>query len=240
MKKTTGLTLTAICIGLFMASATSVVEGKLVADNLESLHAVDSGAGETRWQRTEERSPALRRVRPVTERFSESQAKKILERPAREVLLAIKNRDGAKLATFVHPGKGVRFSLYGYASPEGDRRFTRDRIKDLFSNKRRFVWGCEDGSGYPIRLTARQYIKRWVYNRDFLRVKEIGYNNVILDGDATTNIPEVYPDAIPVTYYFPGADPDVPGSGWQSLCLTFEQKNRTWYLTGVITILQTI
>lgn len=164
-------------------------------------------------------------------RLSESEAKRLLARHARDILLAIKNLNGARLAPFVHPSKGVRL---------GGLVFTRDQIRNIFSNKRRYLWGYEDGSANPIRLTARQYVKRWVYNRDFLRVKEIGYNKIILGGDVTTDIPEAYPGATAVTYYFPGPYSDTPGFGWQSLCLIFEHKNRTWYLTGVVTFVQTI
>ena len=240
MKKAIALTLTAIWIGLLLTSATSVIEGQVLARNSESPYAVECGTGQNRWKLTQETRPGAPRVVTMSGRISESRAKKILAKRSREVLLAIKNQDGATLATFVHPRKGVRFSLYGYVFVGADRVFTRNRIKDLFASNRRYVWGCEDGSGNPIRLTARQYIKRYVCNRDFLRVKEIGYNKMLLGGDATTNIGEVYPDAIPVTYYYPGSDPNVPGYGWESLCLAFEKKDGTWYLIGVITSFQTI
>ncbi len=236
MKKV-ALTITAIWIGLLLSSATSVVDGRVEARDMEGVYAVDAGTAKKCWNRGQETRPGAPRVVTMSGRITESQARKILARRAREVLLAIKNRDMAKLATLVQPSKGVRFSIYGNVSVEDDLVFTRNRIKDLFSNNQRYIWGKEAGSGDPMRLTARQYFKLFAYYRDFLRAKEIGYNKVII-GPTTmrSNIGEVYPDAIAVTYHFSGPDPDVPGREWKSLCLAFEMKNKIWCLRGIIEV----
>ena len=93
-------TITAIWIGLLLNSATSVVDGRVEARDMEGLYAVDAGRAKKCWNRGQETRPGAPRVVTMSGRITESQARKILARRAREVLLAIKNRDMTKLATF--------------------------------------------------------------------------------------------------------------------------------------------
>ena len=92
----------------------------------------------------------------------------------------------------------------------------------------------EDASGDPIRLTARQYFKQWVYDRDFLNAKNIGYNELIAGPTTMTwNLEEVYPEAIIVSFYDPGGEGQ-SDFDWAGLYLAFEKRGRTWYLVGII------
>ena len=195
----------------------------------QSLYAIDTKTGALIWKVNAKARPEPQRKIPPSESLSRSEAK-IINRRAREIMLAIKNKDMAKLSSFVHPRKGVRFSPYWYIHPEEEQVFTRKQIHNLFASKRKYLWGTEDASGDPIRLTARQYFKQWVYDRDFLNPRKTGDDES--GTTMTSNLDAVYPEAIIISYYDPGEPEYV--SDWASLFLAFEKKGKTWYLVGII------
>ena len=166
--------------------------------------------------------------------LSEAEAKKVIAGRAREVLQALKGKDMNRLSSFVHPRKGVRFSPYNYVEAESDLVFSRKQVKGLLASRKRYLWGAFDGSGDPIRLTFRAYHKRFIYDVDFLRAKQVAYNGESLaHGNAINNIRDSYPRAIIVEHYIPGTNPKYDGMDWRSLWLVFEEQNKMWYLVGV-------
>lgn len=168
------------------------------------------------------------------ERISPLEAQKIIEDETIEVILAIKNKDMDKLSTFINPGKGARFSPYSHVNIDNDLIFTADQIKNISKDKTKYTWGIYDGSGLPIELTSEDYFKKFVYDQDFANAKEIGYNQILGKGNMINNEFEVYPNSIIVEYYFPGFDPKYEGMDWESLRLVYEEKDNTWYLTGIV------
>lgn len=168
--------------------------------------------------------------------LSSAQARKIIEARARQVMLAIKNRDMQRLSSFVHPRKGVRFSPYVNVNPKTERVLSRQQIVSLYRSRQRLVWGEQDGSGDPIRLTFRQYLSRFVYRQDLLTDKEVGYNPPERRGPGTdiNNVLETYPRAILVRYSNEGTTgPQGGAMDWQQLWLAFEQSGDQWYLVGI-------
>ncbi len=153
---------------------------------------------------------------------------------ATEVLGLIKVKDMEKLSETVHPDKGVRFSPYGYVNTKSDLVITADEIKKLPSDNTVFVWGSYDGSGELIELSFENYFNKFVYDKDFLNAKEVGYNKILGKGNSQINISEVYPKAKFVEYYFPGFEPKYEGMDWESIRLVFEKKDSVWYLVGII------
>ncbi|WP_161822878.1 hypothetical protein [Sporotomaculum syntrophicum] len=165
---------------------------------------------------------------------SRANTESIIRGRAAEILAFIKAKDMESLAQAVHPDKGVRFSPYGYVNKEKDLVFTADKVRQLPSDNTVYVWGSYDGSGEPIRLSFADYYNKFVYDKDFLNAKEVGYNQVLGKGNSLINIADVYPEAKFVEYHFPGFDPQYNGMDWVSLRLAFEQKSSKWYLVGVI------
>jgi outer membrane protein assembly factor BamB len=216
-----------------------VVDGVayVVSEN-QILYALDTTTGALIWKVKAkvrpEPQPIIPPLIPPRERMSVAEAEKIFAGRARAVLRAIKHGDMAKLSAFVHPRKGVRFSPYWYVQPE-DLIFNRKQIGKLFASKRKYNWGrAEDGSGEPIRLTVRQYFKQWVYDRDFLNVAQIGYNEIVgPPAPLICNFEDVYPEAIFVSFYDPGSQSQSE-LDWASLFLAFEKRGETWYLVGII------
>lgn len=166
--------------------------------------------------------------------ITSAKAKRIIAARAREVILAIKRRDTARLSAFVHPDKGVRFTPYNYVSITSDLVFSRDRIRNLLLSKKRHVWGDYEGSGDPIRLTFSEYYKIFIYDQDFASMPGVNYNTFNTRGSAD-NPWEFYPGAIIVGYYYPGIEGPRGGiMDWKGLRLVFQKKGKTWFLVGIL------
>ncbi|HEX8749125.1 MAG TPA: hypothetical protein VF717_18255 [Pyrinomonadaceae bacterium] len=165
-------------------------------------------------------------------RLSPAEAKGIIATRSLSVLRALRQRDMRQLSSFVHPDKGLRFSPYVYVQ-SSDRVFTRWQVANLFRSNRRYLWGEADGTGDPLRLTARQFFNQFIYDKDFLRAKEVNYNTVKGRGNTINNILDFYPRTIAVEYYLPGTNPRYSGMDWGGLWLVFEQKGNAWYLVAL-------
>lgn len=87
------------------------------------------------------------RIIPSTE------AKAMIVDVANMVMQALSTKDAEKLAQYVHPVKGVRFTPYTYVDTERDLVFTPNEIRNFFNNQQRYLWGYYDGSGEEIMLT---------------------------------------------------------------------------------------
>lgn len=161
-------------------------------------------------------------------------AREIIRETAEELMQAIKNRDGEKIAEFVHPVKGVRFTPYTYVSPEGDVVFSREEMKNFFADTDLYLWGYYDGIGSEIRLKPAEYYEEFIYSADFINAPEVGYNEVLSSGNMLENQFDVYDNPIIVEYYFPGFNPEYDGMDWRSLRLVFEEYEGNWKLTGII------
>lgn len=164
------------------------------------------------------------------------QAEELVGVRARQVMLALKSRNFARLSALVHPRKGLRFSPYHSVNLErgGDLVFTRSQVKSLLGNRKRYHWGDEDGSGDPIRLTYASYHRKFVYDHDYLKAKQITFNSEHLSsGNLINNLRESYPSSIIVEYHFPGFAEKYGGMDWKSVWLVFEPEGSQWYLVGL-------
>jgi hypothetical protein len=179
----------------------------------------------------------LVKAQSETLRLPPKQAEQTIAGRARQVLLFLKSRNVARLSALVHPRKGLRFSPYHSVNlvKGGDRVFTRSQVKSLLADKKRYLWGEEDGSGDPIRLTFAGYHRKFVYDHDYLRARDVTYNSDKLSsGNLINNIRESYPAAIIVEYHFPGFQEKYGGMDWTSLWLVFEKQGSEWYLVGLV------
>lgn len=161
-------------------------------------------------------------------------ARELIEENTEELIQAIKNRDGEKIAEFVHPVKGVRFTPYTYVSLERDLVFSREAMKNFFADTDLYLWGYYDGIGSEIQLTPAEYYEEFIYSADFINAPEVGYNEVLSSGNMLENQFDVYDNPIIVEYYFPGFNPEYDGMDWRSLRLVFEEYEGNWKLTGII------
>jgi hypothetical protein len=153
---------------------------------------------------------------------------------ADDVVAAFQARDGARLAAFVHPVKGVRFSPSAYVDVNQDRVFPRDRIAGFWTDTTTYPWGYADGSGNPIELTPAAYANRYILDRDFSRAPSVNIDADRAAGTTRNNAGEVYPAATRVEYYIEPSGGTGGGHDWAALRLVFEDVDGSWRLVGVI------
>ena len=168
--------------------------------------------------------------------LSPAEAKKIIAPRARTTILALKTRNANVLSQLVHPTKGVRFSPYYFINnaTSRDRVVSRTQVRNLFTDKRRHLWGEEDASGDKLWMTFATYYRQYVYDRDFANAKDVAYNSGPMGGgNMPHNMREFYPHAIIVEYHFSGFEEKYGGMDWRSLWLVFEKRGTRWFLVGV-------
>lgn len=142
--------------------------------------------------------------------------------------------DWATLSAYIHPEQGVTFTPYSTVDPNNDLNFTADQIRNLAQDKTVYTWGFEDGRGDPIQMTFAQYFERYVYDRDYTQVPQIGIDRIMTGGNALENLLDAYPGCRFVDFSFPSADPVNDGLDWTSLKLVFRPEGEHWYLVGIV------
>ena len=154
-----------------------------------------------------------------------------LRQAADRTVRAFAARDGVALAALAQPG-GVRFSPCSTVDPKGDRVVSPRRLKGFWQEKKVLLWGTEEGSGEPIRLTPGQYVRRYVLDRDYRGAGKVTVGENRSLGSNRNNVPEVYPQGVAVEYFVPPAEEG--GLDWSALRLVFRLDGGTWLLAGVI------
>ncbi len=94
--------------------------------------------------------------------------KRVLLMRATSVLSAIKSKDYITLSTYVHPQKGVTFTLF-HGGAEANFEFSVSGIARAGEDPLQYIWGITDGRGSPIQLTMADYFAVYVFNAEFIR-----------------------------------------------------------------------
>jgi len=166
--------------------------------------------------------------------ISSRKVEEIIRSRSEKVMEAVAAKNFENLAEYIHPNKGVRFTPYTNVSIKEDVIFSKEKVKDFLQDNNKYLWGYYDGSGKEIRLTPREYYEEFIYSKDFIKTKKVGYNEVLTEGNMIENQFDVYNNPIIVEYYLPGDDKKYSGMDWRSLRLVFEKYKRQWMLTGII------
>lgn len=177
--------------------------------------------------------PASATPAPTAGPLSPTEAEALIADQAREVVQALQDQDLRRLATHLHPERGLRFSPYPFVS-EADLVFQAEQLQVAWVDGSTYTWGVADGSGAPITLTVPEYWGRFVYSQAFIDAPQVGYNTPLGTGNMLDNSRAFYPAGLIVEYHFPGFDPSLGGMDWQSLRLVFEKIDGAWYLVGII------
>lgn len=174
------------------------------------------------------------RVNPDAMPISTDATSAELTEYAFKILDCIKAGDFDTLSQFVHPEYGVVFSPYATINLASNQRFAATQIKDFPNDKNQYVWGKYDGKGDPINLTASEYFKKFVFDKDYTLAPEIGVDKVIRSGNSLENFKEVFPNARFIDFHFPGTDEDAGGLDWRSVRLCFEEYKGELKLTVIL------
>lgn len=149
-----------------------------------------------------------------------------------EILSALKSNEIEKLSKFIHPEKGIRFSMYGYVQPNTDKYFTKEEFIKYAPTNIKFTWGEKDGTGDQLVLSIKDYLNQWVFKRDFTSA-EYYQNSFKGGGNSINNLKEIYPKTDFTENYIPGSE-KYGGIDWNSLRFVFEELYGTYYLVAVI------
>jgi hypothetical protein len=150
-----------------------------------------------------------------------------------DVINLLKDKDLPRLAAYVHPTEGVRFSPYGYVNTETDITMQASIVQNAFEEHGIFDWGSYDGSGQSIDLSFADYYEKFIYDHDFVNADQIGYNTIIGKGNTINNATEVYGDSYIADYHFKGTAAN-NFMDWSSLRIVLVEYNRDWVVVGII------
>ncbi|MFY1047648.1 hypothetical protein [Chryseobacterium sp. GP-SGM7] len=149
-----------------------------------------------------------------------------------ELLQALKVNYYDVFANYIHPQKGVRFSMYAFVNKNEDKHFTKADFQKYFPTKTVFTWGSRDGSGEIYKATVDQYMKNWLFKKDFTK-SEYSFNKFLGGGNSLNNLKEIYPDTNFTENYISGSEKN-GGTDWNALRFVFEEFEGKYYVVAVI------
>ncbi|WP_449401242.1 hypothetical protein [Chryseobacterium wanjuense] len=156
----------------------------------------------------------------------------LLSQTNQEILQALKNKDYKKFAEYIHPEKGIRFSMYAFVNPKEDKHFSKTDFEKYEPTKTLFTWGAMDGSGDLYKATIDDYLTKWVYSKDFV-TGQISLNEFLGKGNSLNNLQKIYPKADFVENFIKGSEANAE-MDWKTLRLVFEEYQGKYYLVGVV------
>lgn len=149
-----------------------------------------------------------------------------------EILTLLKTKNYTELAQFIHPEKGIRFSMYGYVQPKKDKVFIKDDFLKYIGTNIKFTWGEKDGTGDLLQMSLKNYLEKWVFAKDFT-IAEMFTDEIKQGGNTINNIKDVYPNSIFTENYLSGSE-EYAQMDWNSLRLVFEEFEGKLFLVGII------
>ncbi|HET8567803.1 MAG TPA: hypothetical protein VFM93_02310 [Candidatus Limnocylindria bacterium] len=151
---------------------------------------------------------------------------------AKDALAALRAKDLARFASFVHPAKGVRFTPYTFVQPGKDVVLSRAAVAKGLADPQRYLWGYTDGKGDPMDWTLGEFFERHLWTRDYAAAPVTLFDHYPeVRGNKFDNTQKAYPGGHTVEQYFP-ARPNT--LDWSGLRLVFERDGGEWYVVGAI------
>ena len=179
-------------------------------------------------------SPSTSQPAPNTSYQSAENKQRLIVEHSKQIQSYLAKGQFDKLISFVHPTKGVRFSMYAYVQPGVDKVFSREQFETYLKQSRiKFTWGHKDGKGDLYVTPLPDYLSTWVKAEDFNNISPT-YNQFQGSGNSLNNLQEAYPNAQFVEFYNPGMNPEYQGMDWRALRLVFEEYQGQYYLVAII------
>lgn len=148
-----------------------------------------------------------------------------------EIVTLLKSKNYSKLSQYIHPEKGIRFSMYSFVS-DNDKSFSKVDFEKYIQTDEKFTFGHKDGSGAIYTVSLKDYLTNWVFKKDFSHAK-INYDNFEGKGNSLNNIKEKYPNAVIVENYLAGTV-EYSYMDWNSLIFVFEKIENQYYLVAIV------
>jgi hypothetical protein len=167
---------------------------------------------------------------PKTSEFSQQDS---IKATARQILISLRDQNFTELTKYFS-SNGVLFSPYGHIDTARSKKLTGEDLIAAIHNKWVLTWGGYDGTGEPIKLTVQAYLKKFVYNADYLNAEAVGFNEILKQGNSLINLKEIYPNRPFIEYHFSGFDQKLQGMDWTSLRFVFEKQDGEYVLVAMI------
>lgn len=148
---------------------------------------------------------------------------------------ALSNQQYELITPYIHPKKGVRFSMYAYINPNSDKVFSQADFKKYLKQSRiKFTWGEKEGAQNLYVETLPNYLNHWVVRQHEFQYATPYINTFKGYGNSLNNLAEQYPNADFVEFYYSGT-PHWEYMDWRALRLVFETYKGHSYLVALIT-----
>lgn len=149
-----------------------------------------------------------------------------------ELIQIFKSGDFSSLPQFIHPQKGIRFSMYAYVNKESDKHFSLEDFQKYIDTDVKFTFGHKDGTGDVYITSLKDYLQNWVWKKDF-SASAYTENTFQGSGNSLNNLQEVYPSAEFTENYIAGTE-QYSGMDWNSLRFVFEKYEGKYYLVAIL------
>ena len=183
-----------------------------------------------------QKSTSERASIPVAEKTAEKKAEISKEESLKlmntNLLQFLKTQNFAKFSSYIHPKKGVTFSMYAFVKPDSDKCFTQKEFMEFYPKPSKFTWGEKDGTGDLYIETIQNYFINWLWKKDFSSSK-YELNGKISHGNSLDNAKEIYPESDVTINFIPGTK-EFSEMDWHSLGFVFEEFEGKYYLIAVI------
>jgi len=140
--------------------------------------------------------------------------------------------DYAALAEYIHPVYGLLFAPSPTVNLGSNQCFTPQRVAYAGEDKTVYVWGVKYGTDELIKLTTRQFLEEYIYDRDYLHAPVLGFNTVLRSGNALENVATAFPEGRFVDLYFPSSAEGA--NDWRILRMVFEDAGGELKLSALI------
>lgn len=157
------------------------------------------------------------------------QARRLVGKRSQDVVRALATMNMTALARYIHPKKGVAF--YPYPAADKPQKRTSWQLRRYFHDRKIYLWGSYDGTGDPIRLSNKDYFRKFIYDDNFSQSKEINFSMIKPRGNTLNLLPQKYPNAIFVEFYRPARSSQ--GYDWKGLWLVWQKLGLQWYLIAI-------
>ena len=169
---------------------------------------------------------------PVVEKKAEISKEETLKMMNSNLLQFLKHKNFDKFSSYIHPKKGVTFSMYAFVDPNSDHCFTKKEFIESYPKTTKLTWGEKDGTGELYVETVQNYLNNWVWKKDF-SISKYELNGKISHGNSLENAKEIYPKS-DITVNFISGTKEFSEMDWQALGFVFEEFEGKYYLIAVI------
>lgn len=149
-----------------------------------------------------------------------------------KILASLQSKNYTKFSEFIHPEKGIYFSMYSYIDDKNGKHFSKADFEKYVSTNIKFTWGEQDGTGDPLILPIKKYIEEWAFAKDFTKGQYF-QDEFKGSGNSINNIQKKFPNLHFTENYVAGTE-EYGEMNWGSLIFVFEELNGTYYLVAVV------